>query len=45
MAMTDEEVERSYRAKVDMVIEQGGTEMQLLKKAERYEAHPYRTGQ
>ncbi len=45
MAMTDEEVERSYRAKVELVIEQGGTEMQLLKKAEHHEAHPDRTGQ
>jgi len=44
MAMTDEEVERSYRAKVDMVIEKGGTEMQLLQKAERDEAHSNRTG-
>lgn len=42
MAMTDEEVERHYRVKMEMVREKGETEMQekLRKEAESYEAHP-----
>jgi hypothetical protein len=45
MAMTDEEVETHYRVKMDMARERGETEMQTQLKAERDEAHPYRTGQ
>jgi hypothetical protein len=41
MAMTDEEVERMYQAKLDYVRENGETEMQTQLKAERDEAHPY----
>lgn len=42
MAMTDEEVERMYQAKLASVREKGETEMQekLRKEAESYEAHP-----
>lgn len=43
MAMTDEEVETCYQIKIATVLERGETEMQTQLKAERYEAHPYRT--
>lgn len=42
MAMTDEEVLTHYNVKLDMVREQGGTEMQLRMKAENNEVHPER---
>lgn len=42
MAMTDEEVERLYQAKMDYVREHGETEMQTQLKAENREARPYR---
>jgi hypothetical protein len=40
MAMTDEEIERMYQAKLNYVRDQGETEMQTRLRAEDNEAHP-----
>lgn len=41
MAMTDEEVERMYQAKLDYVREHGETPMQTDLRKENDEVHPY----